>query len=522
MLGSHWMYRVWASYLYEELIGSDFDLGLSYSRDSVFLQFRSKGHRKAFELKFVNGFLIILPSHPLREHSKKKTNAVVQFKELSKQTVKDIGYAPIDRVLTIKFQNEYQLVLKGFGKFSNILLYNQNEPFPLAIFRLNLKKDWSVDKKVIIEDIQWLQSKENNILPTDNIDEWNTQFPALKWEQIPSKWFNKNQFEASQSSLRIKELTNPENYYFHINSNKNKIDFELNKQEPREVLLIYQELESCIREYLRTYFFIEQEKQIKNLISKKIKSLSSNLKNITKRKDALKKQRSFRELGDLIMANAHSIKAGVSEALITDFFTNQRIRVKLDPKLSSAENAQKFYRKSKNERLEWDFVTIHEKNTQDELDHLLDLQKRIDSAKNGKELNEIKQQLHPEKEVKKQTNTATYRSLRLGELEIWLGKNAKSNDELLRKASKNDLWFHAADVSGSHVLARTNGKVLNKTQLEKVAQLAAFHSKGRSQPIQTVQYTKRKFLSKPKNGAAGAVKSSQFETIDVIPTDLKL
>ena len=85
------MYRVWASYLYEELIGSNFDLGLSYSRDSVFLQFRSKGHRKAFELKFVNGFLIILPSHPLREHSKKKTNAVVQFKELSKQTVKDIG-----------------------------------------------------------------------------------------------------------------------------------------------------------------------------------------------------------------------------------------------------------------------------------------------------------------------------------------------------------------------------------------------------------------------------------------------
>src|SRR6056300_1075557 len=476
MLGSHWMYRVWASYLYEELIGSDFDLGLSYSRDSVFLQFRSKGHRKAFELKFVNGILIILPSHPLREHSKKKTNAVVQFKELSKQTVKDIGYAPIDRVLTIKFQNEYQLVLKGFGKFSNILLYNQNEPFPLAIFRLNLKKDWSVDKKVIIEDIQWLQSKE---------------------------------------------ITNPENYYFHINSNKNKIDFELNKQEPREVLLIYQELESCIREYLRTYFFIEQEKQIKNLISKKIKSLSSNIKNITKRKDALKKQRSFRELGDLIMANAHSIKAGVSEALITDFFTNQRIRVKLDPKLSSAENAQKFYRKSKNERLEWDFVTIHEKNTQDELDHLLDLQKRIDSAKNGKELNEIKQQLHPEKEVKKQTNTATYRSLHLGELEIWLGKNAKSNVELLRKASKNDLWFHAADVSGSHVLARTNGKVLNKTQLEKVAQLAAFHSKGRSQPIQTVQYTKRKFLSKPKNGSAGEVKLSQFKTIDVVPMDLK-
>lgn len=521
MLGSHWMYRVWASFLCEELIGSDFDLGLSYSRNSVFLQFQNNGNRKAFEMKFVNGFLIILPSHPLREHSKKKTNVVVQFKELTKQTVEDVGYAQIDRVLSIKFHNGYQLVFKGYGKFSNILLYNKNDQSPISIFRLNLKKDWAAEKKEIINTIQWLQHKQDINHPLDSIKDWNTRFPALKWEQIPNKWYNKNQFEVSLSSLRLEGLTNPENYRFHLDSKKNQISFDFDDQKPREVLLVHQELERCIREYLRTYFFIEQEKQINQFINKKIKSLNSNLKNIIKRKEVLKKQRSFRELGDLIMANAHSIKPGVSEALITDFFTNQRIRIKLDPKLSSAENAQKFYRKSKNERLEWDFVTSHEKNTQDLIDNLLDLQKRVCSAETGKELNEIKQYLNPEKDAKNQSNTSTYRSLCLGELEIWIGKNAKSNDELLRKASKNDLWFHAADVTGSHVLARTSGKELNKRQLEQVAQLAAFHSKGRSQPIQTVQYTKRKFLSKPKNGAAGLVKLSQFETIDVVPMDLR-
>lgn len=521
MLGSHWMYRVWASFLYKELLGSYYDLGLSYSRDSVVLQFRNNGNRKAFELKFVNGFLIILPSHSLREHSKKKTNAVVQFKELSKLAVEDVGHAEIDRVLTIKFQNGFQLVLKGFGKFSNILLYNKNDHSPISIFRLNLKKDWATKKQDILKSTQWFQSNEGKKIPIDSINDWNIRFPALKWEQIPWNWFSENQFEFSQSALRLKQLTNPENYYFHLNCNNNKIDFEFNNQEPRDVLLVYQELERCLREYLKTYFFNEQEKEINLFINKKIKSLGSNLKNIIKRKEALKKQRSFRELGDLIMANAHSIKAGVSEALITDFFTNQRIRIKLDPKLSSAENAQKFYRKSKNERLEWDFVSRYEKNTQDQIDHLLDIQKRVGFAKTGKELNEIKQHLTPEKDVKKQSNTSTYRSLHVGGLEIWLGKNAKSNDELLRKASKNDLWFHAADVSGSHVLARINGKELNRKQLERVAQLAAFHSKGRSQPIQTVQYTKRKFLSKPKNGVAGEVKLSQFETIDVVPADIK-
>ena len=521
MLGSHWMYRVWASYLQEELMGSEFDLALSYNRDSVILQFRNKGHRKAFEFKFVNGFLIILPSHTLREHSKKKTNAVVQFKELTKLAVEDIGYTCIDRVLTINFNNGYYLVLKGFGKFSNILLFSQDEQCPISIFRLNLKKDWTVQKEDLIKNTQWIQAAQLDYHPVQNINDWNTKFPALKWEQIPETWFDGNQFDHLQSSTRIKELTNPRNYRFRLDRAKNQIKFDFNNQQPRDVLLVYQELEQCIKEHLRTYFFIEQEKQLNHYINKKIKSLNTNLKNITKRKDVLKKQRSFRELGDLIMANAHSIKAGVSEALITDFFTNQRIRIKLDPKLSSAENAQKFYRKSKNERLEWDFVTNHEKTTQDQVDKLIDLQKLVASAKTGKELNEIKQLLYPEKAEKKQISTTSYRSLRFGDVEIWLGKNAKSNDELLRKAGKNDLWFHAADVSGSHVLARTNGKEINKVQLERIAQLAAFHSKGRSQPIQTVQYTKRKFLSKPKNGSAGEVKLSQFETIDVVPMDLK-
>lgn len=113
------------------------------------------------------------------------------------------------------------------------------------------------------------------------------------------------------------------------------------------------------------------------------------------------------------------------------------------------------------------------------------------------------------------SNAVSIRSLHISQVPytekdvvVFLSFERKMPQELklTNTASKIDLWFHAADVSGSHVLARTNGKVLNKTQLEKIAQLAAFHSKGRSQPIQTVQYTKRKFLSKPKNGAAGAVK----------------
>jgi predicted ribosome quality control (RQC) complex YloA/Tae2 family protein len=57
-------------------------------------------------------------------------------------------------------------------------------------------------------------------------------------------------------------------------------------------------------------------------------------------------------LGDLLLTNAHSIKKGTSEALVSDYYTGHRVRVKLNPDLSAAENAEKYYRKAKNESME--------------------------------------------------------------------------------------------------------------------------------------------------------------------------
>jgi predicted ribosome quality control (RQC) complex YloA/Tae2 family protein len=98
---------------------------------------------------------------------------------------------------------------------------------------------------------------------------------------------------------------------------------------------------------------------------------------------------------------------------------------------------------------------------------------------------------------------------------LWIGKNAKSNDEVLRLSSKNDLWLHAKDFTGSHVIVRKRGVDYPKDIIEEAARLAAINSKAKSQSVIPVIFTQRKFVSKIKGGLTGQVSVQKESIIDV-------
>jgi predicted ribosome quality control (RQC) complex YloA/Tae2 family protein len=103
--------------------------------------------------------------------------------------------------------------------------------------------------------------------------------------------------------------------------------------------------------------------------------------------------------------------------------------------------------------------------------------------------------------------------------EIIVGKAARDNDTLtFRVARPNDLWLHAGDYPGSHVIVRNSSRkdVPHRTIIE-AAQLAAKFSQASHDSKVTVHYTPRKFLSKPKGAAAGLVRMSTFKSITVQP-----
>jgi predicted ribosome quality control (RQC) complex YloA/Tae2 family protein len=104
--------------------------------------------------------------------------------------------------------------------------------------------------------------------------------------------------------------------------------------------------------------------------------------------------------------------------------------------------------------------------------------------------------------------------------EIIVGRGARENDQLtFRVARSYDTWMHAADYPGSHVVVRARGRdeVVPHRTLIEAARLAAQFSQARKDSKVAVNYTQRKFVSKPKGAAPGLVYLSSFRTLLVEP-----
>ena len=113
----------------------------------------------------------------------------------------------------------------------------------------------------------------------------------------------------------------------------------------------------------------------------------------------------------------------------------------------------------------------------------------------------------------------TYRSS--GGLEIWVGRGAKSNDTLtFHESSPRDVWLHARDAAGAHVVLRwSRDDPPPARDLEEAAVLAAWHSKSRGSGLVPVDWTRRKYVRKVKGGAPGLVLVQRSETIFVAPDE---
>jgi predicted ribosome quality control (RQC) complex YloA/Tae2 family protein len=106
--------------------------------------------------------------------------------------------------------------------------------------------------------------------------------------------------------------------------------------------------------------------------------------------------------------------------------------------------------------------------------------------------------------------------------EILVGRAARDNDRLtFRLARASDTWMHAADYPGSHVVvrARTRAEQVPHRTIVEAARLAAHFSRARKDSKVAVNYTQRKFVSKPKGAAPGLVYLSSFRTLLVEPRE---
>lgn len=142
----------------------------------------------------------------------------------------------------------------------------------------------------------------------------------------------------------------------------------------------------------------------------------------------------------------------------------------------------------------------------------------IASAEDIKAIKKLIKQ-NPVKERAQVELKVPYKKFEYGGFTILVGKGARENDELtLKYAKKNDLWLHAKDVTGSHVvLKQQSSKPFPQDVVEKAAQAAAFYSKRKSDSLSPVIVTPKKFIRKPKGLPPGMVHIDKEETILVKP-----
>ena len=111
-----------------------------------------------------------------------------------------------------------------------------------------------------------------------------------------------------------------------------------------------------------------------------------------------------------------------------------------------------------------------------------------------------------------------YREVVFQKFKIWIGKTAQDNDALLNQYShKNDLWLHAKDAKGSHVIVKSAAAVCPRAVVEEAAQWAATYSSRKHETFTPVSYTLRKYVRKRRGLAAGQVVVEREQVIMVKP-----
>lgn len=235
---------------------------------------------------------------------------------------------------------------------------------------------------------------------------------------------------------------------------------------------------------------------------------------------------SHEQMGHILMANLHAIDVppgmrSPERVTLYDFYHEQPVTLKLKPDLTPQRNAENFYRKAKNEKIEEDHLTAQVTAQEAELVKQDEQRQAVANLTNLKDLRRfIKQQgLSSDTGTAELTADQLFKEVDLDGFRILIGRNARNNDLLTQRfAFKEDLWLHARDVAGSHVLIKYRaGKPFPRNVIERAAELAAWYSRRRTDSLCPVTVTPRKYVRKPKGLAEGQVLIEKESVVMVVP-----
>lgn len=293
---------------------------------------------------------------------------------------------------------------------------------------------------------------------------------------------------------------------------------------------------TSLSDLLDTYYKDKAERdRVKQQASELIRRVENELQ---KNRHKLKKQEKellatdnaeeFRQKGELLTTFLHQVPNDQDQVILDNYYTNQPITIALDKALTPNQNAQRYFKRYQKLKEAVKYLTDLIEETKATILYLESVETVLNQA-GLEEIAEIREELiqtgfirrRQREKIQKRKKPEQYLASD-GKTIIYVGRNNLQNEELTFKmARKEELWFHAKDIPGSHVVISGNLDPSDEVKTD-AAELAAYFSQGRLSNLVQVDMIEVKKLNKPTGGKPGFVTYTGQKTLRVTPNPEKI
>lgn len=549
-------------------IGARVDKIYQTEKDEIMINMRSKdGSFKVLVSASSNNPRFYVSKISKENPSEAPLFSMILRKNLSGSKLVKVEQFGFDRAAQFVFSgyNEfheealYYLVVEIMGKYSNIVLCNENHKVIDAIKRVStvmsskreIEPGLIYERPPVFDRVSPISVDEEDLknMMTNNADLELRDFLMRSFLGLSTEIANKILFDAAIDDKNLLKNLDENDANKFISSfiktfeevKEKKYSFNIYKLSERKSaynaisLNQYASLEkenfSSISELLDKYYY---EKDQKDRITQRSQNMRHTISaNLKRAKNKLQKQKeemlesanreTYKVYADLISSNIHKISKGLKEIKLENFYDNMNdISVPLDQKLSAVQNAQKYYKRYQKMKQREIVLEKQIENTEDEINYLELVTDAIDRTDDVKNLDEIYFELiknnyiKKDKKIKNKPKKIAIHSVDYDDTsKVYYGKNNLQNEYITFKvADKNDVWMHVKGFPGSHVVIKSGGYPSDEL-LVFAAKIAAKNSKAKDSNKVDVDFTTRKNVKKHPSGKTGLVNYVNFKTITV-------
>lgn len=471
------------------------------------------------------------------------TFTMIMRKYLQGAVIENITQIENDRILEIAFSNKNEigdhikvtLIIEIMGKHSNIILIDKSE------------------NKIIesIKHIGFSQNSYRTILPgstyiappqTDASNPFTIVdeklFEILQTEDLSPKNLQRlfqglgrdtaSQLAAQLTDNKLKQFRT----FFAQSCQPNLTENSFAAVLFSDSLQNFHTLSEVM-----DYFYQEKAErdriaqQASDLIHRVQNELDKNRKKLAKQEKELSdtdNAEEFRQKGELLTTFLSLVPNNQDRVELDNYYTGQKITIALDKALTPNQNAQRYFKKYQKLKEAVKHLTGLIEETKQSIHYFESVEYSLSQA-NMDEIEDIREELVQAGFMKRRSTDKRHKRKKPeqylasdGKTIIMVGRNNLQNDELTFKmAKKGELWFHAKDIPGSHVLIKDNLNPSDEVKTD-AAELAAYYSKARLSNLVQVDMIEAKKLNKPTGGKPGFVTYTGQKTLRVTPTEEKI